>query len=643
MGWKKDNGNGRYAKTAGDFAQAQGDFAKVQGETAQGVAEQNATKFRPPVDTVALRDSTYPNPQNGDTVRVLSTATMYRFQTGTGWVVTDKYEPTAIDAVNQQLADKVEKGEATLNDFTEADRAVIQGLEPGTINAVLGLKNVKPENTNFLESLTVNLIDHMKLTPGYVDGTTGAIVASTSFKVNDFVEVIPGESYSTNGGGAGGGYYNVSKEFVQAIPWNAVKPLVVPTGLGIRFIRIPFSTSQQATARMFKGTTLLDYTPYTSNFKLGADVKLPSENILGKIDIDVEAADVSFLKATKNIFDKLRIEKGFSVSATTGALNVQTDQNYAVVQFMEVKPSTLYQKSGNYHVAFYDANKTFISGIASGASARSWTTPSNAKYVSITIYITQDDTETYMIYEGSAMPKTYVPPFELTYDTGKKVPLNGKKMVSYGDSLTQMNVWQETVAEKLNLVSVVRGIGSTTVTETGSIAWIDANGSYLDRPPATRPAGSTEILSSLSNDQRIATMPLDAEVIIFMGGTNDQYTNKAIGDKSDPNNVNTFRSAYVLTLKKLLLRCPRARIVTVTPPPNNKHNTANTAGHTGKDYADVIKEESRLLGIPCIDLYGKAGWNEFNMSLYLSDGVHPLDTGGARMAEVIGGEMKTLL
>ncbi len=30
MGWKKDNGNGRYAKTAGDFAQAQGDYAQAQ-------------------------------------------------------------------------------------------------------------------------------------------------------------------------------------------------------------------------------------------------------------------------------------------------------------------------------------------------------------------------------------------------------------------------------------------------------------------------------------------------------------------------------------------------------------------------------------------------------------------------------------
>lgn len=30
MGWQKDNGNGRYAKTAGDFAQAQGDYAQAQ-------------------------------------------------------------------------------------------------------------------------------------------------------------------------------------------------------------------------------------------------------------------------------------------------------------------------------------------------------------------------------------------------------------------------------------------------------------------------------------------------------------------------------------------------------------------------------------------------------------------------------------
>ncbi|MEZ7173581.1 GDSL-type esterase/lipase family protein [Sporosarcina sp. OR05] len=73
-------------------------------ETKQ-VAAENKTRFLDAVDTVANRDTTYPNPQHGDTVRVTGDSATYRYENGTGWVKTDQYNPTAIDEVTQQLAD----------------------------------------------------------------------------------------------------------------------------------------------------------------------------------------------------------------------------------------------------------------------------------------------------------------------------------------------------------------------------------------------------------------------------------------------------------------------------------------------------------------------------------------------------------
>ncbi|MGM0904265.1 MAG: BppU family phage baseplate upper protein [Bacillota bacterium] len=73
-------------------------------EEARLVAQENKTRFLTAVDTVATRDSTYTSPKHGDTVRVTSEAKTYRYVTGSGWVVTDAYNPTAVDELNAQLA-----------------------------------------------------------------------------------------------------------------------------------------------------------------------------------------------------------------------------------------------------------------------------------------------------------------------------------------------------------------------------------------------------------------------------------------------------------------------------------------------------------------------------------------------------------
>jgi hypothetical protein len=85
-----------------------GEHAKLQGDRAEQIADENKTRFLNAVTTVASRDSTYDNPTHGDTVRVTEEARSYRYVTGIGWVVTDEYNPTAIDEVNAQLAETAE-------------------------------------------------------------------------------------------------------------------------------------------------------------------------------------------------------------------------------------------------------------------------------------------------------------------------------------------------------------------------------------------------------------------------------------------------------------------------------------------------------------------------------------------------------
>ena len=69
-----------------------------------------------------------------------------------------------IETINSQLDTKanevevVKKGYGTLNDFDEVTRNAIQGMDTTNINAVLGDRNVNPENTNFI-NIGKNLFD----------------------------------------------------------------------------------------------------------------------------------------------------------------------------------------------------------------------------------------------------------------------------------------------------------------------------------------------------------------------------------------------------------------------------------------------------------------------------------------------------
>lgn len=113
MAWSKNHGT--IAKINAEYAKAQGDHAKTEANKVERFIEDNKTNWLPAVATVALRNSTYPNPQHGDTVRVTSEAKTYRYVSPNGWVVTDIYDATAIDQVAQQLAQMGKKTDGFVN------------------------------------------------------------------------------------------------------------------------------------------------------------------------------------------------------------------------------------------------------------------------------------------------------------------------------------------------------------------------------------------------------------------------------------------------------------------------------------------------------------------------------------------------
>lgn len=92
--------------------------------------------------------------------------------------------------------DAILKGYGTLNDFDESTRAVLQGLNPGQINAVLGEKNVTLENLSFSKILSKNLLNKNTIILNKEFSSDGSIIDSSDKFISDFIPCKPDTIYS---------------------------------------------------------------------------------------------------------------------------------------------------------------------------------------------------------------------------------------------------------------------------------------------------------------------------------------------------------------------------------------------------------------------------------------------------------------
>lgn len=90
---------------------------------------------------------------------------------------------------------------------------------------------------------------------------------------------------------------------------------------------------------------------------------------------------------SKNLFNKATVTTGKYVDYTSGGL--PSNSTFSASDYIPVSPSTTYYKNSTQQWAYYDVNKTYISGVASGNTLN---TPANASYVRISATNTELDT-----------------------------------------------------------------------------------------------------------------------------------------------------------------------------------------------------------------------------------------------------------
>lgn len=120
-----------------------------------------------------------------------------------------------------------------------------------------------------------------------------------------------------------------------------------------------------------------------------------------------------WLKMGKNHFNSATATPDFYVSSTGDLI---ANATYAYSDYIPVLASTAYARLGNYQLAFYNAEKAYLSGLASGVT---FTTPAGAAFVRISVLKTALSTEQ---LELGAVSTTYEA-FAYVNDPAATVPV----------------------------------------------------------------------------------------------------------------------------------------------------------------------------------------------------------------------------
>lgn len=204
----------------------------------------------------------------------------------------------------------------------------------------------------------------------YVDSQVSAISSGYGNAVQSTVPQSGVNTYNLNGGA--GTYTN----FLTA----ASTPLVL--------------TSQEALQGQWQAV------------KNQGDTYWTKKLVLQIADGSITVNKTNFITPGQNLFNQLDIDfkSGFYVNNNNGTL--LPDSLFSTTGYVPVTAGLQYTFSYKNSLAWYDANKVFISGNASSDTNKTQTAVANAKYVRATIVNTQ--LSSYQIVQGNTLP-AYVP------------------------------------------------------------------------------------------------------------------------------------------------------------------------------------------------------------------------------------------
>lgn len=335
----------------------------------------------------------------------------------------------------------------------------------------------------------------------------------------------------------------------------------------------------------------------------------------------------SFLGINRvNLFDETLTVSGY-VNAANGTITANSGAFTS--DFMRIDDSKAYTTNGTWTAAYYDANKAFVSSIASNFGTRQTPAGVGIKFLRMSFDVASQ-TGIGMVVEGNTLPSSFVPytdySIAITDDNFKKSLtysgsiISGLKCNLLGDSITSGGATTKSyynyINEQYGVIFQNYGISGSTV----------ADYSF---------AGQNNPMCL-----RYTSMDNDADMILVFGGTNDTGLPGGFGTMADRSR-NSFYGACHVLYKGLIEKYPNKKIGMITPC-----RRGDAPASILQQYVDAEIEVANYYSLPILDLYRKGGLTENVPSVFSTQMdaglLHPNATGHSILSRSIASFMLTL-
>ena len=432
------------------------------------------------------------------------------------------------------------------------------------------------------------------------DGTT---VADALKYLSGFIPVSLGDKFYANGNFTRYAFYDANKDYITG---SASYILIDEPKVELpeaRFMRIDGDLadigSQDQVVRAYDhdaGGVPSGWTDFDAGYARD------NENFI------YEAEGVIIPKLSTNLYDYKNGDYTGSVTSAGSASGLPS------TGYIPVTPG--YQYNCNYptnaSIAFFDAEKTYISGSISTEA----TAPATARYVMFTI--------------PSNNPPVNFENYQVT---------QGQRNVQISDVRT--STLENVFTEPVDVCLIGDSIGTESDVYASAVAYGGVMADLLKYENYINMSVSGMTMSQVAGQTNgwSGKVPPPADLFIIALGTNDWGFFVPLGDSADTWPADsTFWAALDGVRDQLLAINPDAVLAFITPLTRKGGDFPSGAGSSNlKEYVDAVLAFSRENQYPVLDLYTETSFNPEDTTMFNNwtdsandggpDGIHPTDEG----------------
>lgn len=422
-------------------------------------------------------------------------------------------------------------------------------------------------------------------TPQAAVRTTGTVTAEagSDFSASGFMKVRAGGkvyfSHSiTLGASYGVVFYNTAREVVSAIPGSIVAGSTLDVPANAVWMRTTINTSNIYQAIILDAAPIGAVTPsrvtYPANSGVVSDMVESASSEYGRNVMTLDGASI-----------------GVALNSATAA--IQTNfPDYLVTDYIsfpegaKLRFSEQRQLGSGYGPVFYDANNTPVWGMISPTTDGLVFTP---PYGAVKFRIT--------------LRQTSAPNYSVNLwgvSKAENNPWAGRRLIALGDSITAATYnWPAHVCDLIGMdLQITAALGGRKMEKA--------------------------LYAADDTTQLTAADFADADLVMLCLGTNDVNVT-TIGTIDDAAGASTFYGITKNVIETILGWNPDTRLAVC-----GLLWRLNQQGGT-VTYHEALREVARFYAVPFLDFRYLSGFNGFNYTWSLPDGLHPSDDGYRRL------------